>query len=97
MAPRIIHLPAPPSRLRRVAPRRWVLALTVPLVLALIALVSGTRPAAAGEAPVNLRTTASFAVLASSTVKHPLNTSHLVWPTPDGRNETKQSGKHADA
>ncbi|MGI8615000.1 MAG: ice-binding family protein [Nocardioidaceae bacterium] len=49
-------------------PRRWALALTVPLVLALIALVSGTRPAAAAEAPVNLRTTASFAVLAGSTV-----------------------------
>ena len=68
MARRIIHLPAPPSRLRRVGPRRWVLALTVPLVLALIALASGTRAAAAGEAPVNLGTTASFAVLAGSTV-----------------------------
>ena len=68
MTPRTIHFPAPPHGLRRLIRRRWALAVTIPLTVALVVLIAGVRPAAAAEAPVTLGTTASLAVLAGSTV-----------------------------
>ena len=58
----------PSSRLQRAARRRWALAVTIPLTVSLVVLFAGMRPAAAAEPPVRLGTTASFAVLAGSTV-----------------------------
>ncbi len=68
MPRRTIHLPAPPDRLRRLNRRWWTGAIAVPLVMVVIALAMGIRPAAAAEAPVTLGTTANFSVLAGSTV-----------------------------
>ena len=67
MAQRTIHFPAPSPRIRRLVSRRWTLVLVLPLV-ALMAVAVGIRPAAAAVPSVNLRTAASFAVLAGSTV-----------------------------
>ncbi len=68
MTPRTIHFPAPPLGLRRLIRRRWALAVALPVTVALMAMAMGVRPAAAAEAPVTLGTTASFGVLAGSTV-----------------------------
>ncbi len=67
MAPRIIQFPVP-GILRRLSRRMWAAMVVVPLALAFIALAAGSRPAAAAEARVTLGTTASFGVLAGSTV-----------------------------
>ncbi|HSO70992.1 MAG TPA: ice-binding family protein [Arachnia sp.] len=64
MARQFIDVPTTHSRLGLSGVRTWAVALTV----ALLAFAAGGSPAAAAEAPVPLGTTASFAVLASSTV-----------------------------
>ena len=67
MARRVIHFPAF-TPLRRLSRRWWLSAVAIAVSMGMVSLALGVRPASAAEPPVNLGTTASFAVLAGSTV-----------------------------
>ena len=67
MSRRTIRLPALPG-LRRLRRGWWVRVVALALSVGMVFMALGVRSASAAEPPVNLGTTASFAVLAGSTV-----------------------------